>query len=116
MPATRANPDFQMSGWHAHNVPLHILTEAGVLGLAAWAFLWYVIVRTLVRAWRTGSREQRVYSAAALVSVAAFQVLSMTEVLIAARVQAGLQMNLMIALLMVLGLRMSLPPPHSTRD
>jgi O-antigen ligase len=116
MPATKANPDFQLNGWHAHNVPLHILTEAGVLGLAAWVFLWWVIVRTLVRAWRTGSREQRVYAAAALVSVAAFQILSMTEVLIAARVQASLQMNLMIALLMVLGLRMSLPPPQSTRE
>jgi O-antigen ligase len=116
MPATKANPDFQLNGWHAHNVPLHILTEAGVLGLAAWVFLWWVIVRTLVRAWRTGSREERVYAAAALVSVAAFQILSMTEVLIAARVQASLQMNLMIALLMVLGLRMSLPPPHSTRE
>jgi hypothetical protein len=115
MPATAANPDFQLNGWHAHNVPLHILTEAGVLGLAAWVFLWYVIVRALVRAWRTGSREQRVYSAAALVSVIAFQILSMTEVLIAARVQASLQMNLMIALLMVLGLRMSLPPPTPTR-
>jgi hypothetical protein len=111
LPATKANPDFQMNGWHAHNVPLHILTEAGVLGLAAWIFLWYVIVRALVRAWRTGSREQSVYAAAALVSVAAFQILSMTEVLIAARVQASLQMNLLIALLMVLGLRMSLPPP-----
>jgi O-antigen ligase len=116
MPATQANPDFQLSGWHAHNVPLHILTEAGVLGLAAWAFLWYVIVRTLVRARRSGSREQRVYAAATLVSVAAFQILSMTEVLIAARVQASLQMNLTIPLLMVLGLRMSLPPPNPTRD
>jgi O-antigen ligase len=116
MPATQANRDFQMNGWHAHNVPLHILTEAGVLGLAAWVFLWYVIVRALVRAWRTGSREQRVYSAAALVSVIAFQILSMTEVLIAARVQASLQMNLMIALLMVLGLRMSLPPPKPIAD
>ena len=115
MPGTEANPDFQLNGWHAHNVPLHILTEAGVLGLAAWVFLWYVIVRALVRAWRTGNREQRVYSAAALVSVIAFQILSMTEVLIAARAQASLQMNLMIALLMVLGLRMSLPPPIPTR-
>jgi hypothetical protein len=115
MPATEANRDFLMNGWHAHNVPVHILTESGVLGLAAWVFLWYVIVRALVRAWRTGSREQRVYSAAALMSVVAFQILSMTEVLIAARVQASLQMNLMIALLMVLGLRMSLPPPHPIR-
>jgi hypothetical protein len=113
MPGTAANLDFQLNGWHAHNVPLHILTEAGVLGLAAWVFLWYVIVRALVRAWRTGRREQRVYAAAALVSVAAFQMLSMTEVLIAARAQASLQMNMMIALLMVLGLRMSLPPPRT---
>jgi hypothetical protein len=112
MPATEANRDFQLNGWHAHNVPLHILTEAGVLGLAAWVFLWYVIVRTLVRAWRTGNGPQRVYAAAALMSVAAFQILSMTEVLIAARAQASLQMNLTIALLMVLGLRMSLPPPN----
>jgi len=116
MPATAANPDFQLNGWHEHNVPLHILTEAGVLGLAAWVFLWYVIVGALVRAWRTGSREQRVYAAATLVSVVAFQILSMTEVLIAARVQASLQMNLMIALLMVLGLRMSLPPPKPAAD
>lgn len=111
MPATQANRDFQLSGWHAHNAPLHILTEAGVLGLAAWVFLWYVIVRALVGAWRGGSREQRVYAAAALGSVVAFQILSMTEVLIAARAQASLQMNLLIVLLMVLGLRMSLPPP-----
>lgn len=116
MPATRANPDFELNGWHAHNVALHVLTETGVLGLAAWVFLWYVVVRALVNAWRTGSRERRVYSAAALVSVVALQILSMTEVLIAARVQASLQMNLMIALLIVLGLRMSLPPPNPTRD
>jgi O-antigen ligase len=116
MPATEANPDFQMNGWHAHNVPLHILTEAGVLGLAAWVFLWYVIVRALVHAWRTGSREQHVYAAATLASVAAFQILSMTEVLIAARVQASLQMNLTIALLMVLGMRMSIAAPPRPRD
>ena len=116
MPGTEANLDFQLNGWHAHNVPLHILTEAGVLGLAAWVFLWYVIVRALVRAWRTGNREQRVYAAASLVSVAAFQMLSMTEVLIAARAQASLQMNLLIALLMVLGLRMALPSPKPATD
>ncbi|MGH9241636.1 MAG: hypothetical protein ACRD3G_26610, partial [Vicinamibacterales bacterium] len=84
-------------------------------GLAAWVFLWYVIIRTLVRARRSGSREQRVYAAAALGSVIAFQILSMTEVLIAARAQASLQMNLLIVLLMVLGLRMSLPPPETVK-
>ena len=41
MPGNTLNPDFHLHGWHAHNVPLHVLTEAGVLGLAAWVFLWY---------------------------------------------------------------------------
>jgi O-antigen ligase len=109
-PATQANPDFHLKGWHAHNVPLHILTEAGVLGLLAWILLWCVIVHALVRAWRTGPAEARLFSSATLVSVAAFQALSMTEVLIGARVQSSLQMNLTIALLVLLGLRLSLPP------
>jgi len=45
--------------------------------------------------------------------VAAFQILSMTEVLIAARAIASLRMNLAIALLVIGGLRMSLPPRAS---
>jgi O-antigen ligase len=116
MPGAQPNPDFHLNGWHAHNVPLHILTEAGVLGLAAWVFLWFIIVRALVRAWNTGSNENRLFCGAALVSVAAFQILSMTEVLIGARVQAGLQMNLTIALLVLLGLRMSLPARPTLRE
>jgi len=90
-----------------------VLTEAGVPGLAAWIFLWFVVGRALVRAWRTGGRQQRLFSSAALVSVAAFQILSMTEVLIAARAIASLRMNLAIALLVVGGLRMSLPAKPS---
>ena len=105
------NLDFYRAGWHAHNALLHVLAEAGVIGLVAWIFLWVVIVRALVRAWRTGGRQQRLFSSAALVSVAAFQILSMTEVLIAARAVASLRMNLVIALLVVGGLRISLPPP-----
>ena len=110
------NRDFYLSGWHAHNVPLHILTEAGVLGLAAWVFLWYVVLTALVRAWRSGDAQRRVFSGAALVSVIAFQVLSMTEVLLATRVHASTRMNLMLALLVVLGLRMSLPPRYHAED
>ena len=104
------NLDFYRAGWHAHNALLHVLAEAGVIGLAAWIFLWFVIVRALVRAWRMGGPQQRLFSSAALVSVAAFQILSMTEVLIAARAIASLRMNLAIALLMIGGLRMSLQP------
>jgi hypothetical protein len=37
----------------------------------------------------------------------------MTEVLLAARVHANIRMNLMLALLVVLGLRMSLPRYHA---
>ena len=106
---TKANLDFHLNGWHAHNVPLHILAEAGVLGLAAWGFLWYVVVRVLVRAWKSGDAQQRLFGSATLVAVAAFHALSMTEVLLAARVQASLRMHLTIALLVIAGLRMCLP-------
>jgi O-antigen ligase len=108
--------DFHLAGWHAYNVPLHILTEAGVLGLAAWVFLWYVVLSALVRAWRSGDQQRRLLSSAALVSVVAFQVLSMTEVLIGARVQASLRMNLTLALLVVGGLRYALPATENTKS
>ncbi len=111
LPGATVDPAFHLKGWHAHNAALHVLTEAGVLGLAAWAFLWYIVLRALVAAWKSGDREQRVLSSAALVSVLAFQTLSMTEVLIAARVHASMQMNLTIALIVVAGLRMALRPP-----
>jgi O-antigen ligase len=116
MPGTTANLDFRMAGWHAHNVPLHILTEAGVLGLAAWVFLWYVVLTALVRAWRSDDEQRRLFAGAALVSAVAFHVLSMTEVLLATRVHASTRMNLMLALLVVLGLRMSLPPRYHAED
>ncbi len=116
VPDSRANLDFRMHGWHAHNVPLHILTEAGILGLAAWLFLWFIVLRALIRGWRSSDREQRLFSRVSLVSVLAFHLLSMTEVLIGARVHSSLQMNLTIALLVLLGLRMSLPAPSENSD
>jgi O-antigen ligase len=116
MPGTVAIRDFYNAGWHAYNVPLHIMTEAGVLGLAAWAFLWYIVLTALARAWRSGDAERRLFSSAALVSVIAFQVLSMTEVLLAARVHASVRMNLLLALLVVAGLRMSLPARYHAED
>ena len=115
VPGTVAIRDFYFAGWHAYNVPLHILTEAGVLGLAAWVFLWYVVLKALVRAWRSGDEQRRLFRTAALVSVVAFQVLSMTEVLIGTRVQASMRMNLTLALIVVGGLRMSLPATEDTK-
>jgi O-antigen ligase len=116
MPGTVALQDFHLAGWHAYNVPLHILTEAGVLGLAAWVFLWYVVLTALVHAWRSGDGQQRLFGSAALVSVVAFQVLSMTEVMIAARVVASVRMNLLLALLVVGSLRMSLSARYHAED
>ena len=109
VPGTGANLDFREKGWHAHNVPLHILTETGVLGLAAWLFLWYTILRALAVAWKTGDREQRLFSGATLVSAFALHALSMTEALIAARAIGSLRMHLTIALILAAGLRLALP-------
>jgi len=115
-PDSRANLDFRMHGWHAHNLPLHILTEAGILGFVAWIVLWFIVLRALIRGWRSGDREQRLFSRVSLVSVLGFHLLSMTEVLIGARVHSSMQMNLTIALLVLIGLRMSLPAPSTGND
>jgi len=92
---------FFRNGWHAHNVFLHVLAETGVIGFAAWSYFWIVIVTFLLRCWRNGDESTRLNSAAALGVVVAFFVLSLTEVLIAARVHASLRMNLTLALLLV---------------
>ncbi len=115
-PDTKANRDFREKGWHAHNVPLHILTETGVVGLAAWLYVWYSILKAFAAAWRTGDREQRLFSGAALVSAFALHALSMTEVMIAARAIASLRMHLAIALLLAASLRFSLPAAAAAHD
>ena len=111
LPDASSNPYYRGSGWHAHNVPLHVLSETGVLGLAAWVFLWAIIIRALLRAWKNGTQRERLFGSAALISVASFHLLSMTEVLIGARVHGSLRMNLTVALLVAIGLRMSLRAP-----
>ena len=98
-------PEFFRNGWHAHNLFLHVLAETGVIGFTAWACFWLAIVRFLLRRWRDGDEGDRLNSAAALCLVAAFFVLSLTEVLIAARVHASLRMNLTLALFVVYGCR-----------
>jgi len=100
-----AEPIFRQKGWHAHNVYLHVLAETGVLGLAAWCWFWYVVIARLVRGWRQADPHARLEVTATLCAVGAFLALSMTEVLIGARVHASLRMNLTIGLVLVLGLR-----------
>lgn len=104
---TTADTFFRQQGWHAHNVYLHVLAETGVVGVLAWCYFWYAIVARLVRAWRRADRQYRLYAAGALWAVVAFLVLSISEVLIGARVYASLRMNLTIGLVVVLGLHIA---------
>lgn len=104
---TPADPFFRRNGWHAHNVYLHILAEAGALGLLAWCFLWYSILARLLVAWKRANPQYRLYAAGALWAVVAFLVLSTSEVLIGARVHASLRMDLTIGLVVVLGLHIA---------
>lgn len=104
MPGTRAVADFRQDGWHAHNTFLHVLVEAGVLGLLAWCYLWCALVGHLWRRWRSADPAGRLAASGALAAVAAFFVMSLTEVLIAARAHESLRMNMSIGLVLVMGL------------
>ena len=105
--STTAEPFFRQNGWHAHNVYLHILAETGVLGLLAWCFFWYSIIVRLLGAWKRGDARYQIYAAGALWAVLAFLVLSISEVLIGARVHASFRMNLTVGLVVVLGLHIA---------
>ena len=102
-----AEPVFRRNGWHAHNVYLHLLAETGTLGLLAWCFFWYAIIARLLDAWKQADARYGLYAAGALWAVLAFLVLSISEVLIGARVHASLRMNLTIGLVVVLGLHIA---------
>ena len=104
---TTAEPFFRQNGWHAHNVYLHILAETGALGLFAWCFFWYSIIVRLLGAWKRGDARYQIYAAGALWAVLAFLVLSISEVLIGARVHASFRMNLTVGLVVVLGLHVA---------
>jgi len=101
------DPLFRQNGWHAHNVYLHLLAETGIPGLLAWCYLWYAIIVRLLSAGKHGDAQHRLYLSGALWAVLAFLVLSISEVLIGARVHASLRMNLTIALIVVLGLHVA---------
>jgi len=102
---TLADPNFRQAGWHAHNVYLHVLAETGALGLLAWCYLWFAILARLLSAWRQADARNRLFIAGAFWSVVAFLILSVSEVLIGARVHASLRMNLTIGFIVVLSLQ-----------
>jgi O-antigen ligase len=55
---------FFRRGLHAHNTPLHILTETGVLGFLAWCYLWFAVGRYLLRRVRDGGHLGRLRASA----------------------------------------------------
>jgi len=95
---------YRGSGWHAHNVYLHVLAEAGILGLAAWCYLWFTILAQIFAAWRRATPPDRTMLVGPFFALSAFLVLSLTEVMIAARVHASFRMNLTLAFLVALAL------------
>jgi O-antigen ligase len=104
-----AEPNFRRNGWHAHNVYLHVLTETGIVGLLAWCYFWYSILARQLGAWKRAGARDRAALAGAVWAVLAFLVLSIPEVMIAARVHGSLRMNLAIGLVVVLGLQLTKP-------
>jgi len=102
-----ADPYYFRNGWHAHNTALHLLAETGALGFLAWCYLWFTIVRFLLRRWRAEDAQGRLNSSAVLCVLLGFFVLSMTEAVTAARLHASLRMNLTLALLVMYGIRLA---------
>jgi O-antigen ligase len=109
VPGNVADRVYFRAGWHAHNVYLHVLAETGAVGLFAWCLLWWVIVAHLVRAWPRAGATGRADVSGALLAVIAFLVLSISEVLIGARVHASLRMNLTLGLVVVMALHAARP-------
>jgi hypothetical protein len=73
----------------------------------AWGYLWYSIIVRLLRAWKHGDAQRSLHAAGVLWAVLAFLVLSISEVLIGARVHASFRMNLTIGLVVVIGLHVA---------
>ncbi|MBZ0285876.1 MAG: O-antigen ligase family protein [Anaerolineae bacterium] len=65
---------------HAHNAPLHIAAELGLVGLAALAVTLWLTVRAMRSNWRAMSARDRTLLAGAIGAVVAFAVHQLTDV------------------------------------
>lgn len=72
------NPDKPHS--HAHDAPLHIAAELGVLGLVALAATLFVGYRTIQANWKASTARERLLLAGAVGAVVAFGVHQLTDV------------------------------------
>lgn len=72
------NPDKPHS--HAHDAPLHIAAELGILGLAALAATLFVAYRTIQSNWLASSARERLLLAGATGAVVAFGVHQLTDI------------------------------------
>jgi len=72
------NPDKPHS--HAHDAPLHIAAELGVLGLAALVVTLFVGYRTIQANWQASSARERLLLAGAVGAVVAFGVHQLTDI------------------------------------
>lgn len=65
---------------HAHNAPLHIAAELGLIGLLALAVTLLVMVLAMRRNWQTADQRQEPLLAAAVAAVAGFAVHQLTDI------------------------------------
>jgi len=65
---------------HAHDVPLHVAAELGLVGLVALAATLVVMVQAARHNWRAMSQRQRVTFSAAVAAVVAFAVHQLTDI------------------------------------
>jgi O-antigen ligase len=67
---------------HLHNTPLQILVERGVLGLAAWVWIWaafYAHGIRLLRRLPSEARQERALVAGSLAAIAGFLIAGLSE-------------------------------------
>lgn len=64
---------------HAHSLPLTVLSEGGLLGILALAFLVWALARRLWRGWRRAGFEQRLFMAGGLAALIGFAVHSLVD-------------------------------------
>lgn len=64
---------------HVHNTPLQVLVERGLLGLAAWLWIWIAFFGHVIRLLRRGAGAAWLLAAGSLAAIAGFLVAGLSE-------------------------------------